>query len=299
MKSKNTHSWFTLLERIDRRIIYLFVACSLAIPISMDVVLPPAPLRAADQFFESVNELKKEEGKMVLIAADWGPSTKAENKLQTFLAIEHLMRKRIPFALISITAQATPFLRETPLEVAEKLNREYPDQEWRYGEDWVNFGFQPGGIPMIQGIARTSDLKNELKTDDSGTPLSDLPAMDGVETIRDIQMLMEFTGLVGAFNYWLQFFQIENYAPQFVHGCTSISIPEAHIYLASKQITGLLEGAAGAAWYDTRLGQKYPGREPSKAPNVNTGLSVAQLLVIAFIILGNVGYGLSLLESHD
>ncbi len=277
---------FELLEKADRRIIFLLVAVSLAVPLVMNVSLRPAPMATADAFYNAVDKLQPEPGKIVLISADWGPGTLAENRPQTALAIEHLMRKRIPFALVSIYMLATPFLAELPKEVASRLEKENPRINYVYGKDWVNLGFRPGGMLFIQGLAQSKDIGSFLKTDANNIPIQDLPAMKEVRTIKDISMLMEFTGLQGAFNTWLQYFQ----GPTFVYGCTSVTIPEAFIYFASKQVAGFFEGIAGAAWYEVLLSEHYVRRGPyNVALRVNTGLSFAHLVVLGFILLGNIG----------
>ncbi|MCB0323889.1 MAG: hypothetical protein KDD69_09960 [Bdellovibrionales bacterium] len=274
------------LERINRRAIYLFVAVSLSLPIIADVQMKPAPMATARALYEAVNALNPEDGKIVLIAADWGPGTMAENRPQTALAIEHLMRKRQPFALISIYTLAVPFLEEVPNTIKRRLEVEMPGQTWEYGRDWVNLGYRPGGIIMIQRLAKAENLHEALKTDANETPIAQIPMMRSVKTAKDISMLMQFTGLVGVFNYWLQFFP----GPTFVHGCTSITIPEAFIYYSSKQIVGFFEGLAGAAYYETILDEAYPGRSgESLALATNTGLAFAQLVVLGFIVLGNAG----------
>lgn len=274
------------LENIDRRIIYLFVGLALSIPLIFRWKLEPAPMETADKFYEAVDNLTAENGKIVLIASDWSPSTKAENEPQTEVLVEHLMRKRVPFALISILAHATPFLRSIPERVAEKLEKE-TGEKWEYGKDWVNLGFRPGGIIMIQGFAKADDIKDFFTTDAQGTPLKDIPAIKDVKDIRDISMLAEFTGSVGAFEMWLQFFQAKGYNPPYVHGTTSISIPGVYIYYLSKQIVGLHEGVAGAAWYEKLLNDNYPKREEGNALVNNTSLAYAHLAIILLIILGN------------
>lgn len=298
MKHGALYSIQTVLERIDRRVLYAFVALSLALPLVLDWSLPPAPMKSADSFFAAVDKLQPAPGKIVLIASDWGPGTKAENEGQTVVAIEHLMRKRIPFALITTYALATPFLEKVPQEVADRLHKE-TGQTWTYGEDWVNLGYRFGGYQMIQGLAKTNNIPELLKTDARGTPLEYIPCMKGVKSIHDVLMLMQFTGLVGVFNDWVQFFQVEGYRPPFVHGCTSITIPEAYIYLASGQIVGLHEGVAGAAWYERLLDGQYPERGAGTALRMNTSLAVAHVVIIVFIILGNIGYALKVSRSSS
>jgi hypothetical protein len=100
-------------------------------------------------------------------------------------------------------------------------------------------------------------------------------------------MLLQLSSLVGTLDSFLQFFQTESYRPQFVHGCTSITIPQAFIYLDSGQLVGLLEGVAGAAWYSKLLSEKYVGREKDSSVLLNTSLGVAHLVIIFFVVLGN------------
>ncbi len=280
-----SNNLISFLEKIDRRIIFLFVGISLSIPILIGVNLRPAKMQASEEFFNQVQKLDSNSGKIVLLASDWGPSTMAENRPQTMVAIEHLMRKRIPFAMVSLFPIAAPFLEELPLLVKEKLEKE-TGQSWEYGKDWTNLGFRPGGSLMVQNFAKSKDFAVFLETDAQSTPISEIPMMSSIKSIEDIAMLMEFTGSVGAFNVWLQFFS----GPPYVHGCTSITIPEAFNYYSSKQIVGLFEGVAGAAYYELRLSEIFSTRaKGGEASSTNSGLSFAQLGVFAFIFLGNLG----------
>lgn len=277
------------LSNIDNRIIYLVLLAILIVPQLYQIRLDPVQLKAADDAFTQIDALKPEPGKIVFIAADWGPGTSAENKPQTAVIIEHLFRKRVPFALASLYPQAAPLLKTLPLEVIEQLKKDGVEGSWEYGKDWVNLGYLVGGGLSIQSMSRADDIKTVLKTDADGTPLKDVPVFKDVMTVRDVPVLVEITGLVGVFNAWLQFFQKDTYRPSLVHGCTSISIPDAYIYYASKQISGFFEGVAGAAWYDTLLNQKYGARK-ELATGINTGIACAQIFVLLLIALGNVSF---------
>ena len=283
--------FFDYLGRMDRRIIYAVVAVALTIPILAGWSLRPAEMKSARKFFEFVESLPADDGRIVLISADWGPSTKAENEPQTEVLIEHLMRRRLPFALVSCTADAEPFLRDLPERVARRLNKENPREKWEYGRDWVNLGYQPGWSIMIQKLAAAEDIRQALGTDARGTPLNEVPCMRTVKSIKDVKLMAEFTGLVGAFGAWVAFFQTNEYRPPMAHGCTSITIPEAYIYLDSGQIVGLHEGIAGAAAYSQMLSdsEKYRGRGPDRAIVTNTALAVAHVAIIVLIALGNAG----------
>jgi len=278
-----------LLAKLDRRVIYAAVALALVFPLVLKWRLPPAEMQAARKFYDAVEALPNDDSSMVLVACDWGPSTKAENEPQTEVLIEHLLRRRVHFALISAIDQAEPFLRELPERVARRLSGENPREKWEYGKDWVNLGYRPAMGTMIQKMATAQDIRQTLGVDVRGTPLNEVPCMRNVKNIRNVKLLAEFTGLVGALDSWLQFFQTSDFRPPMAHGCTSITIPEAYIYLDSGQLVGLHEGIAGAAAHSALLSRKFKDRGPDIAIVTNTALAVAHVAIIFLIVLGNLG----------
>jgi hypothetical protein len=67
-------------------------------------------------------------------------------------------------------------------------------------------------------------------------------------------------------------------------GAPAVSVPEYSAYYQSKQIRGMLTGIAGGAEYEALLG--YPGL----STRAMDGISMGHLVIILFIILGNVFY---------
>ena len=274
----------------ERWVVFALVISFILIPIVSGIRLKPAPMKTSTSLYEKLDSLKSEDGKAVLVALDWGTGTSAENGPQSKLVIEHLFRKRIPFALVTLYSLGAPFLEKLPLEVLEKLKAEDPTQNWEYGVDWVNLGYLPNGMIQIQALAKSNNWSsdNNFKTDANNTPTSQIPLMKKIRNIKDISTLVEITGLVGVFSTWLQFFQTESYTPEMLHGCTSITIPEAFIFYSSGQLKGFFEGIAGAAYYESLLELAHPNRNIDFAKMINTGASFAQILVIVLIILGNI-----------
>jgi hypothetical protein len=173
-----------------------------------------------------------------------------------------------------------------PKDIAQKLFDE-TGEKWEYGKDWVNFGYRPGSAIMIQKFAKSGDLREFFKTDAQAIPIRKLEIMNGIKTIRDIPALIEITGTVGTFNIWLQFFRSDKHVPLLIHACTAITIPEAYNYFITNQISGLLEGVAGAAWYEELLSENYPARKSGHALKIMTALSISNILIIILIGIGN------------
>ena len=275
------------LYHIDRRFIYVLVLLALSAPLVLRVVVKPARMESAEKLYRVVEELARGPDDIALVALDFGPNSMAENKPQAEAVIEHLLRRRIPFAMYSQYLLAPPFLESIPRDTAKRLMQENPGSRWEYGKDWVNLGFRPGSSVMIQGMAESKDLVSYFAKDAQGNSLADLPAFKNVKTLANIKMFAQFTSLTGTFESYVQFLKSAQFRPLFVHGCTSITIPKAYIYLDSGQIVGLLEGVAGAAWYSELLRAQYPGRGKDDALAINTGLGVAQLVVVFLIVFGN------------
>lgn len=274
-------------QALDRRIIYALVLLIVAWPIATGYILPPVRMINADNVFELIESRTDLPNGIAFVAFDWGPGTNAENQPQTELILEHLFRHRIPVALISQYQLSVPFLEAVPRAVAARLMAEQPNEQWTYGTDWVNLGYRPGGSLVLQSIVKSENLTQYFNVDANGVSLRDLPIARHLKAFKDIKMLAQLTGLVGTFNNYVQFFQTAEYRPLFIHGCTSITIPEAYLYLDSKQLDGLLEGNAGAAWYATRMQAQYPQREKDLFLVENTALGVAHLVLLALIFLGN------------
>lgn len=270
--------------KFDRRIIFLITLIVISLPLAYNYSITPARMETAEIAYQKVEQLSSDS--FVLIAMDWDPSAQSENRPQTEVLIEHLMRRRIPFGVISQVPLATPFLSQVPQNIAKNLEQE-TGEKWQYGVDWINFGYRPGSAIMIQKFAKSENLHDFFQTDANSVPIKDFAIMKNVRTIKDIQALAQITGFVGTFNSWLQFFRIDGHVPIMIHGCTAITIPEAYNYFLTKQISGLLEGVAGAAWYDELLSRNFPSRSPGNALKTTTALSVGNILIIAFIIIGN------------
>jgi hypothetical protein len=171
--------------------------------------------------------------------------------------------------------------------VSAKLRKENPGQNWNYGKDWINLGYIPGAFLFIQEIPKAKNLAEYFKKEVRGSRVADLPGFSKIRDFKNIKFLAEISGSYGAIDPFVQFLRTPDHQPIFVHGCTSITIPEAYIFLDSGQLKGLFEGIAGAAWYSELLSEHFPGRIKDRSVVTNTGLGVAHLVIILLVLAGN------------
>lgn len=273
---------------MNRQIIYLLLLASIAFPLIFGWTLPPARMQSSEKVFSLIESLPDNpSGSIALLALDFGPGTQAENQPQAEVVLEHLFRKRIPVVIFTAYALGERFAVGTPERVSQKLSAEVPGQTWQYGIDWIVLGYKPGGPLFLQALAQAESLPAYLGKDVKGIPLADYPRFKEIKTLKDVIFAGEFTGLVGMLSNYIQYLQRSDYVPPLVHGCTSITIPEAYIYLDSEQLRGLFEGIAGAAWYGELLTKKFPERSPGETPVINTALGSAHILIMVLILIGN------------
>lgn len=270
-----------------RIIIYVLVLLSLAGPLLFKVTLPPVRMPAAEKFFNAIDSVDPQSPGFALVALEWAAGTLAESGSQSDVLIEHLMLRRVKFAVFTLVAQAEPLLTSVPEKIAARV-KSYAGYEPQYGVDWINLGYRPGAALAVRGLADAKDLAEHFKRDVYGNSLRDSRFFNGVKTIKDLKGVFQISSMQGLLEYYIQFLQKDGVRPLYLHGCTSISVPQAYIYLDSGQMSGLLEGISGAAWYDKLMQDRYPARPVSNAQLINTGLGAAQLVVLFLILVGNI-----------
>jgi hypothetical protein len=273
---------------VPRRLIYLLMIIAVGAPVLFGISRQPSRMVSAERMYSVMENVAFATGEVAMVWLDFGPNTIAENEPQAAVIIEHLFRRKVPVVLLSQYQQSEGFMRRIPQEIAARLEREFPGEQWRYGDAWINAGYKPGAAIFIQALVNAPDVSKFLGRDVSGMPITHYPRFASIGGIERVKLVAEITGLVGVFDTIVQFFQKKGYRPTLVHGCTSITIPEAYIFLDSGQLNGLLEGIAGAAWYSEVLRQKFPQSDNSKLLVTNTALSAAHIMIILLIVAGNV-----------
>jgi hypothetical protein len=274
--------WYEVLQRIDRRIIYLIVLalCSvpffIPIPVAMEVSPPVQSL--FDKIEQIAEQNKSGKEQFVLLAMDWSPSVKAENEPQTAAIIEHMFRKNVRFIILSFYLPEGPRMTET---LAEELAKKY---DKRYGVDWVNIGYKQVDLPAYLSFIR--DMYSIIEKDYRGTPIRDVPMMKKVGSLRDVSLVFEATGSAG-YGIWVIYAQPEIRTLEVGVGVTAIVGPSIRPFIDSRQIIGMLEGLSGAAQYEQLLKTRGNATRGMGSQNL------AHLWIIVTMALGNIGYFLS------
>lgn len=259
-----------------RRAIFLLTALAVAVPLLVEVKLPTAVGWPARDLYEAIEKAPPD--KLVVVSVNWAAATQGETGLQTAAIIRHLAMRHRRFAIWGWNYPQGPQLTQ---QLAEPIAKEYG---LKYGTDWINWGFTTGAGPMIRGWAK--DIPGTIKQDAiTNTPVNKLPVMQGVKSAKDLAIIVDITGS-STVGYYIRYVQ-GIYGTPLGYACTGVMVAEAFPYLDSGQLVGMLRGLVGAAEYEELIGH-YGTASRRMVPQ-----SFAHLLIIALIILGNVGYFMS------
>ncbi|RKX25669.1 MAG: hypothetical protein DRP45_05355 [Candidatus Zixiibacteriota bacterium] len=260
------------MEQMDRRWIYLMVAIAVIIPFIVPAELPISITPEAQAVFDSVEAIP--DGSNVFVVFDYYPSTIAECEPMTTTALRHFFRKNCNVITLSNIPLGGPSMAET---VTRRVAEEYGKV---YGEDYVNLGYKYGYVAVMTGMG--SSIESIFPTDNSGTPLSELPLMDSVKNYDDIAFIFEVADNATA-DYWVSIVNAQ-YGVPMICGTTAVGAPKYYAFVASGQFLGLLGGMKGAAEYEQLVGM------PDEAVRGMGAQSLVHLLIIALVALGNIGY---------
>ena len=126
------------------------------------------------------------------------------------------------------------------------------------------------------------EIRSVFASDYKYTPLDSLPMMKNIHNYNDIALLIGLeAGSVG--DFWVQFAQAR-FNQKIILGSTAVITPDIYPYLQAGQIVGLIGGLRGAADYETLV------NSPGPASIGMYSQTVVHILIVALIIIGNVGY---------
>ena len=261
------------LGTVDRRWIFLIIGTVVMIPLFFPLGLPIRATATTQQVYDTIDALPH--GSKVLVSCEYGPSTKPEIHPMTLAVMRHLFKNNHKVYVTCLWPDGQ-FLAEEALD--QVGGEEYG---LKYGEDYVLLGFRPGNEAVVKGIV--SNLRKLYTIDSRGTKVTEIPMMDGIHRFEDFDFLFSASAGYPGTIEWVQYAVDPTNVPM-ATGTTSIQVNDVMPYVAAGQINGILAGMPGAAEYEALIGVPGIGTSGMDAQ------SVAHLVIVLFIVLGNIGY---------
>lgn len=260
------------LRDIDRRYIFLFIGMAAFVPLIFPLGLPLGVTPSSENLFNAVDSL--EEGSVVILTFDYYPSTLPETQPMSYAALRHLFRKNLRVITLTVIPLGALSVMEG---VVNDVAREY-DKE--YGVDYVNLGYKYGYVAVMLGMGRR--IADIFPRDNYNTKLEDIPLMQEVQNYDDVDFLFVVADNATV-DYWVSLVNAQFGLPMGA-GVTAVMAPKSYSFLQTGQMVGLLGGMKGAAEYE-KLSQN-----PGRATRGMDPQSIIHLVIIIFIVLGNIGY---------
>lgn len=261
--------------KIDRRYVFLvlFVAIvgALLFPRKLSIAIEPP----VQQAYDKLNALKP--GDKVLMAFDYGPATMPEIHPAAFAMMRQCFERGAKIVLFTSWNEGLPMLHDAIAKVCVPLHKEE-------NIDFVDLGFKWGGLQgssLIEGLG--SDFHAVFPVTNDGIPFAEVPLLKDVKNLNDFKVLVSLSAGSPGVDEYVQYANARYHIP-IVAAVTKISAPKEFPFLASGQLAGLCSGLVGAAEYEELVGHPGFGLAGLFAQ------SVAHLVVVAFIVLGNLIY---------
>lgn len=267
-------SIFEKLGNTDRRIIFILIALSVIIPVLFNLVFPnPVGAEPSRDMFEYVDAMP--EGSDVLLSFDYDPSTMPELQPMAIALATHLMSKNINVVCMALWPQGASLAQEVMSNVADSLGKvQY--------EDWCNLGYKSGAGVMIVRLG--SSMNAVFPTDRDNLPWDEIPMLEYISDLTSFDLVITLSAGDPGVPAWVMMAG-DRFGVPVGGGCTAVSAPQYYAYLQTGQMVGLLGGLKGAADYETLVGIPDGTAVEGMAPQ-----SIAHLVIMSFIIIGNIAY---------
>ena len=264
---------FSKLHDIDRRWLFLAMAVALTLPLLFPFNLPFKTSKMVEDLYNAVDKLP--EGSIVLVSSDFAPSAAPELYPFSVALYHHLFRKNIKVVTMTLWPEGAPLIDAALEETAIlKYNKVY-------GKDFVTLGFKDGKVIVIRGITR--ELRAFFPRDNRGTPIENLPIMNGIFDINDFDLFINISSGSPGIKEWVQQAQSRlNF--DMVAAVTAVSALDYIPYYQANQLQGLAAGMRGSADYELLVG------EPGVATSGMDAQNLGHILIVISIIMGNVFY---------
>ncbi len=295
------------IQKVDRRYIYIVVALAVIIPLIFPLGLKTYTTTPVEDLYRHIDAIAGRDDKAILIDFLHDPSVMPELYPMEIALMKHCFARKIKLFAISWMPTGAPIIEMALSEVKE----DFPDI--KVNVDYCNFGFKPWAltIPIILGMG--DDIAKAVETNSEGSKLEDLPIMKNIKNYDNIQIVMQISGSTSGYLWYT--YARPRFGVDVGVGVTAVMAADVYPYLQTGQLLGSMGGLKGAAEYEKLVdvfamqGLDYSKKKardiawsskqyslsniPYKYKKARIGMdaqAVVHVLIILFIIIGNIGY---------
>ena len=266
---------------LDRRVIFVLIALAVLIPLLNPVNLPIVISPEVQGVYDYMESLP--EGAVFLLSMDFDPASKPEVYPQAVSLLRHAFKKNLKVVGMTLIVTGTGMAEEVMAAVAQEMGKDN-------GTDYAFLGWRPGASAVILSMGQ--DLAGTFPQDHYGTPIGELPVMDAIKTLRDVDYAVSLAAGFPGIDEWYVYGK-DKYQFELGGGSTAVMAPGLYPRLRGGQINGLIGGLRGAAEYEKLLDRS------GKAVAGMDAQSATHFVIIALVIVCNVFYAISRRQRKD
>lgn len=270
-------AWSVHRKPVGRRVVFLFVGVALALPFFMQFKLPIRISPDVQASFDAIAALPP--GSTVLVSYDYDPPSAPELQPVSDAFMRFAFERGLRVILVGLWTQG-PQQADLSVEAAFRADPALREKI-RYGVDYVNLGFQSGNEFVILRMGES--FKSMFPVDQRYIPYDSLPLLRNVRNFSNVDLGLELCAGRPGTAEWVQV-AVDRYGLKMTAANIAVQAPLAYPYLKSGQITGLMGGMTGAAEFETLTGK------PGRATTYMLSQTFAHVIVMVFIVIGNVVY---------
>lgn len=263
------------MQDIDTRILYLLMWVVVLWPLINPINLPLGLQKGSKEYFDWIDDL--EPGSKVVFSYDCSFSGLPELGPMSLATFHKLLEMDVKIYLCAFW-NAGADIAEDDIELLK------PEENYGkvYGVDYIHLGYNPQREVGMTQFA--SDVYKAFPVDFVyDKPLDTYEIMEGVQEAEDFDMLISIqSGSPGNAEWVRQW--VEPYGIDCIIGVLGVSTPGVAPYYNAGQVKAYLAGVRSAAEFEILVGR------PDVALAQQDPLSTTHLLVILFVILGNIGH---------
>lgn len=263
------------MQDIDTRILYLLMWVVVLWPIISPLNLPLGMQKGSREYLDCMNDIKP--GSNVIVSYDMSFSGLPELGPMSVATLHKLLEMDVKIYLCAFW-NAGADIAQDDIELLK------PEENYGkvYGVDYIHLGYNPMSEVGMTQFA--SDVYKAFPVDFVyGKPLDTYEIMDGIHGAEEFDMLISIQSGTPGNPEWIRQW-IEPYGIDYIIGVLGVSVPGVAPYYNAGQVMAYLAGVRSAAEFEILVGR------PDVALAQQDPLSTTHLLVIVFVILGNIGH---------
>jgi hypothetical protein len=291
---------FEKLQNLDRRYIYLVVALAIIVPFMIPYNSKTYTTETTESIYQLVDSYAGRPDRAMLISFEHDASTMPELYPMEIALLRQCFLRHVKVFMICWQPTTAPLIDY----VVNMVKEEFPDV--KSGVDYCNFGFKPIYLPLILGMG--DDISTAVETDAEGRNIANLPIMQNIKNYNEMNFVIEFSGSIAA-TTWVNYARAR-FGANVAAGVTAVMAAEQYPYIQTGQLIGMMGGLKGAAEYEklvdlfAQQDRKFSKEiARSEHPNILTmnpkftkarigmnAQTVAHVMILVFIIVGNIGF---------